>query len=221
MVDIVKKDCVVVLDLDDTLYAEYDYQTSGIKAVAREIYDLYGQNIVVELLQWRSQGERDIWGRACRLLGLPESLKDSLLWVYRLHLPDIALDDVTRRVVSHLREVVKKVVILTDGRSLSQRKKIKALELSDLPVYISEECQSEKPDQLRFISIMRDYPALRYYYVGDNPVKDFISPNTLGWFTIGLQGGPNNIHPQSITGEPFCAHPNIWIDSLWKMIDMF
>lgn len=220
MDDKAKKDCVVVFDLDDTLYAEYDYQTSGIKAVAMEIFDLYGRNIVEELLQWRSQGERDIWGRACRLLGLPESLKDSLLWIYRLHKPDIVLDDGTLREIKKLGAAMKKVVILTDGRSVSQRKKIEALGLSDLPVYISEEYQSEKPGHARFYTIMRDYPAARYFYIGDNPVKDFIAPNALGWFTVGLRGGEHNIHSQCIDGLHQSAFPREWIDSIYCLSDI-
>ena len=35
------KTTCLVLDLDDTLYKEYDYQTSGLSYVARELSALY------------------------------------------------------------------------------------------------------------------------------------------------------------------------------------
>lgn len=220
MVEGVKIDCVIVLDLDDTLYSEYDYQTSGIKAVAKLIAELYGHDITKQILCWRDDGERDLWGRACMLLGLPDSVKESLLWVYRLHDPQISLDEVTFNALRRIRSLVKAVIILTDGRSVTQRKKLQILGLGDLHVYISEEYHSEKPDPSRYKVIMLDFPAFQYVYVGDNPKKDFISPNALGWKTVGIRGGLKNIHPQSTEGLPSSALPKTWINSLSDMIEL-
>ena len=215
-----RMDVVVVLDLDDTLYAEYDYQTSGIRAVGKTIAELYGQNITDQILGWRDEGERDLWGRACLLLDLPAMVKESLLWIYRLHDPEISLDEATVNALSQIKSIVKEVVILTDGRSFSQRKKLHALELADLQAYISEEYQSEKPDPLRFEAIMRDFPACEYLYVGDNPKKDFIAPNALGWKTVAIRGGLKNIHAQATDGLPSSALPKMWINSLSEMIEL-
>ena len=35
-----------------------------------------------------------------------------------------------------------------------------------------------------------------FVYVGDNPTKDFIAPNKLGWDTYCLKQDKQNIHPQ-------------------------
>lgn len=215
-----RMDIVVVIDLDDTLYAEYDYQTSGIRAVGKAIAELYGQDITELILAWRDEGERDLWGRACLFLDFSASVKDSLLWIYRLHEPEITLDEAISNALSRIRSLVKEVIILTDGRSLSQRKKLDALGLADLPVYISEDYQSEKPDPVRFKAIMHDYPAQRYVYVGDNPKKDFIAPNALGWNTFGLRGNIKNIHLQTTDGLPSGALPDTWINSFSQIIEI-
>ncbi len=215
-----KMDIVVVIDLDDTLYAEYDYQTSGIRAVGKTISELYGQDITEQILAWRDAGERNLWRRACLLLDLPVSVKESLLWIYRLHDPEISLDEATVNLLSQISSIVKEIVILTDGRSVSQRKKLHALGLGDMRAYISEEYQSEKPDPLRFKAIMYDFPAFQYLYVGDNPKKDFIAPNALGWKTVGLRGCLINIHAQTTDGLPSSALPDTWINSLSEMVEL-
>jgi putative hydrolase of the HAD superfamily len=220
MANIEKNDFVVVFDLDDTLYAEYDYQTSGIKAVAKEILMLYGQDIEDEMLRWRHQGEKDVFGRACKCLRLPESIKESFLWVYRLHTPQIIFDSDVAYTLKKLKKTVRELLVLTDGRSVSQRKKMHALGLEDISVYISEEYDSEKPEKKRFDLIMHEHPAAQYCYIGDNPAKDFIAPNNLGWLTVGIRCTLKNIHSQNMQGLSEAAMPNFWIDSLFELFDL-
>jgi len=172
------------------------------------------------MLTWRGEGETDIWKRACQLLELPLSVKESLLWIYRLHKPVIILDEATSDALTKIRTFVKEVVILSDGRSVTQRQKIHALGLSDFRVYISEEYLSDKPDPARFLLIMRELPASMYLYVGDNPKKDFIAPNALGWKTLGLRGNTQNVHTQAIDGLPSCALPHQWIHCLSEIIEI-
>jgi putative hydrolase of the HAD superfamily len=205
---------VVVFDLDDTLYAEQDYQTSGIKAVCDTLLTLYGLNITNELLAARDKGIRDLWGEACALLKLPHSASESMLWTYRLHSPDIRLAEGASALVALCKQHSKQVAILTDGRAATQRLKLQALGLSDVPSYISEEHASNKPDDKRFRLIMADYPADHYVYIADNPVKDFIAPNALGWHTIGLAYRDGNIHPYTLSDIPLDALPSHWVESL-------
>ena len=110
------------------------------------------------------------------------------------------------------------IAILTDGRSISQHMKLKALGLSRFPSYISEEFGEGKPSSMGFEIIMRDIPAPQYLYVADNPAKDFVAPNRLGWLTIGLKAGPHNVHPQKLEGLPLEYLPSSWISSLSEML---
>lgn len=210
---------VVVLDLDDTIYKEADYHASGLREVCNWVEALYGKSVADELGRLQQQGERDLLGCVCQLAGLPPMVKDSLLWIYRLHLPSIRLSESVCNLVQQL-EAMCTVAILTDGRSISQRQKLKALGLSHLPVYISEEYGSVKPEALRYELIMRDYPAQAYVYVADNPRKDFVAPNALNWKTIGLKGDERNIHSQDCDALPVQNLPHKWIDTLDDLLEV-
>lgn len=207
-------DTAIVLDLDDTLYKEIDYHASGLAEVCRWIENFYGISVTTGLDNLRKSGETDLLAGLCRLAKLPLSVKESLLWIYRLHQPAISLTSQASYLLKNL-EKKHKIAILTDGRSISQRMKLKSLGLSHLPLYISEEhgC-SDKPSLIRFELIMREISASRYFYIGDNPEKDFFAPNTLGWTTIGLRDDGRNIHRQNLTELEPDYLPRYWIDSL-------
>lgn len=208
---------VVVLDLDDTLYKEADYHASGMREVCNWIEELYDKSLTDELEVLNGQSERDLLAALCQLAGLPISVKESLLWIYRLHEPSIYLNPEVKDTID-LLEPLCRLAILTDGRSVTQRRKLKALGLSHLPVYISEEYGSEKPSLLRFDLIMRDLPARNYVYVADNPKKDFLAPNALNWETIGLIGDKRNIHSQDCAGMSVAQLPKKWISSFHELI---
>lgn len=204
---------VFVLDLDDTLYPEIDYQSSGYMEVCRWVEEIAGVSLIQDLAILRGRSEPDILGALCELAALPLATKESLLWIYRLHVPKISLSASVTAFLQILRER-HQVAILTDGRSVTQRQKIKALGLTDIPVYISEEYSSEKPSPYRFELIMQEIPANRYIYIGDNPKKDFVAPNALGWLTFCLRDQGKNVHSQEIEGLDVKQMPNFWIDSL-------
>lgn len=203
----------VVLDLDDTLYHEDDYVISGLEAIANFVLELYCQDIRSLIFKWKEQDGTDILEAICHKLKLPISAKDQFLWVYRLHRPKIQLSADIRYAIDRINHQCAGIAILTDGRSTSQRLKLASLGLlTDFPCFISEEFESTKPDPKRFLHIMNIYPAESYLYIGDNPCKDFISPNKLGWSTIGIKGDNRNIHSQNmdqLTPEFF---PTIWLN---------
>jgi putative hydrolase of the HAD superfamily len=209
---------VVVFDLDDTLYKEADYQASGLEAVCRLVETLYGKSVKKEVLRLQQVGERDVLAGICTILGAPLSVKETLLWFYRLHEPAIALDTDISTTMQQL-ELDYQLAVLTDGHSISQRLKLKALGLGHLQTYISEDHQDNKPSTARFRIIMRDMPAERYVYVGDNPAKDFIAPNQLGWITIGLRDDGRNIHSQATTQFSSAQLPKIWIDHFSQIMN--
>ena len=85
------KNTCLVLDLDDTLYREHDYQTSGLKYVEEQVLRLYGLNLTGKLLELRDQGVDDIFLEVVNILKMPISVKESFVMMYRYHKPDIAL----------------------------------------------------------------------------------------------------------------------------------
>lgn len=207
----------VVFDLDDTLYREVDYVDSGVRYVCAQLKSLCGKDIYPKVHSAILEGAKDWIAVACEFAGLSIASKDSLLWMYRLHMPDIQLDPICEKVLRKIEKRASAVAILTDGRSVTQRKKLMALGLGDWPVFISEDYSSEKPRLERFLIIQDRYPAKRYVYVGDNVKKDFIGCNRLDWFSIGLWGDVQNIHSQNTDGLPVEALPREWISN-WEQL---
>jgi putative hydrolase of the HAD superfamily len=219
MVSVDLSGTVVVLDLDDTIYPESDYQRSGLDAVCGMVETLYGARVVAGVEEARLRGERDLLGVICGLAGLPVAAKESLLWLYRLHAPSIALSPSTRATILQLEKRCMATLILTDGRSISQRMKLHALGLTRFRAYISEEYASEKPEAHRFIEIMSDFRAARYAYVADNPRKDFVAPNALQWLTIGVHGNRRNVHSQDCEGLSEGFLPRKWITGFDQLLE--
>lgn len=203
-----------VFDLDDTLYKEVDFLRSGLVSVASLLNELYGKDISTDILEWHKCGEKDIFLRICQAFNLPSEAKESFLWHYRLHRPNISLSAEVMELLHWLNTHTKGIAILTDGRILTQKTKLLQLGLSHAPAYISEEYSSEKPELLRFELIMESYPAENYIYVGDNPKKDFFAPKKLGWKTIGLIADDRNIHLQELCRLSEDYLPHLWIKKL-------
>lgn len=213
------KDTCLVLDLDDTLYKEFDYQTSGLKYIEDQIFKLYKINLNGKLLELREEGVNDIFLELSKILKLPNTVKISFLSMYRYHKPKISLSIENKRFIDDALISFGQVVILTDGRSISQRLKLSALGLTEIPVYISEEWNSKKPDKKRFIAIMKKYSFLsQFCYIGDNPAKDFVAPNSLKWTSICLKGDKKNIHKQENQNISKENLPNYWVNNLNEVI---
>lgn len=136
----------------------------------------------------------------------------SLLARYRNHFPsEMKLSSAVRSTLETLKRQGAVLGLITDGRSLTQRNKIRALGLgeffADENIVISEEFGSEKPSSRNYEFFMKKFPDADYCYVGDNPKKDFIAPNALGWETVCLLNSGDNIHPQNFSAVPAKAVP--------------
>ena len=209
--------CVVVFDLDDTLYLEKNYQSSGFKALINlltKLYqvDKYSLEIIVAMGGDILQGFADEIG--C------DSMKESLLWLHRLHLPNISLCPVIKSLLDLLESKGVAIAILTDGRSITQRLKLVALGLDKYPFFISDEYGGlKKPDLTRFKFIEERFPEKKYIYVGDNVEKDFIAPNKLGWISLCLTPNPDFVHQSNINHYPQINAPKNWIRHLNEIED--
>jgi len=206
---------VIVFDLDDTLYPEASYLRSGMKYVCDKLATLFQTPFQDRLDEAVAAGEVDWLDFLCHEAGLPVAAKEALLWSYRLHPPSIGLSPSCAAMLSEVERRAKAVAILTDGRSLTQRLKVTALRLSHIPLYISEDYGSEKPDPLRFRLIEERWSADRYVYIGDNPRKDFQACNELGWWSVGVANRGDNIHCYEVDSFPRNALPQYWIAE-WK-----
>ncbi len=195
---------VVVFDLDDTLISEREFCETGFEVIEREL-----------LKRFPGQCYKGIAEKMTRLLRNREPYMPLLLMKVSPYGAN-ELNDIMDIYGSHtepainpkpgvtgtLEELADRHIVcgvITDGRSKTQRAKLKSAGLlrffaPDM-IFISEETGHDKTSVSSFAEIVRLYPeAKRFLYVGDNPEKDIASPSLLGWETAILAYDNNNVH---------------------------
>lgn len=181
-----------VFDLDDTLYSERDFEKSGIEYVYNyfEINHISLDSILNNRKNWINQ-----------IINVTnkEISAQMVLDIYRYHLPSIQLYNDSKKFLDLLLFLGYEISLITDGRSITQRNKLKALGIESYfkNIVISEEVDSEKPSDKNFKMVMNSKHTDNYIYIGDNPNKDFITPNKLGWTSICLLDRGKNVHQQN------------------------
>ena len=183
---------VIVFDLDDTLYNEMAYLRSAYKEIAKELSPKNWQGLFARMYSlFRSK--QDVFEF---LISQYDVQKVDLLQTYRAHQPSLYLFEGAMEIIQKIKEKHGKIGIITDGRTSTQTVKIKALGIYEIidKIVISEEVGSEKPNKKNFQIIENTFPNCSYLYMADNLRKDFISPNELGWKTLGLADNGLNMH---------------------------
>lgn len=213
---------VIVFDLDDTLCREADFLRSAFREIAESLTgtsDDAAGALFSEMLEMRSRRENVFENLSVRFA---VSVK-SLLARYRSHFPaEMKLSAEVRSTLETLKRQGVVLGLITDGRSQTQRNKIRALGLeeffTDENIVISEEFGSEKPSRRNYEFFMKKFPDADYCYVGDNPKKDFIAPNALGWETVCLLDSGENIHPQNFSIDNVEMSPFRKIKSMGELL---
>lgn len=214
-------DICVVFDLDDTLFKERDFLKSAYRHISKKLASTNTLQEDIFLFMYEAyMHKKDAFSEVLEKCK-SELTKEDLLIEYRFHYPDIKMDSETKGLLDYLKENGMEIGLLTDGRSITQRNKITALDLhnyvKDTNIIISEEFGSEKPSPLNYQYFESQYPSVtNFIYVGDNPQKDFITPNKLGWKTFGLLDNGENIHKQVYSSQNY--QPQIWVKSLYDVI---
>ncbi len=191
---------VLIFDLDDTLYKEIDF----LKSAYREIVEVIGHPEAFDfMLDCYFLGE-NAFQCVIDKYNLPYTV-EQLLVIYRNHKPSISLDPSTVATLDVLKASGAIMCLLTDGRSVTQRNKIEALGLacwfSPDDILISEKFGHSKPSMECYQYFINRHPDAEFVVIGDNPAKDFITPNKLGWTTICLCSNGQNIHDQKLDVE--------------------
>ena len=117
-----------------------------------------------------------------------------LIEIYRFHKPQIKLPKDSLEVLRFSQKY--KTALISDGHYLMQQNKFNALNLEKLinfPIF-TDFYHTKKPELKPFKMVMQKYSNEKnFVYISDNPKKDFIAPNTLGWKTIRYKN-PNGIY---------------------------
>lgn len=207
---------VFVFDLDDTLYSERSFEESGIRSTYEWIVDKtntdYSENFLIQLLENKSKWVELI----CNEFGRASLVdKDYILQHYHSHSPQIRLFRDSEGFLANIRKKNGMVAVVTDGRSITQRNKLRSLGIADFidQVYISEEVGFSKPSNHSFLLIQEQFPDRNFVYFGDNPKKDFIAPNELGWKTYGRRWAAHNVHQYDLEALPQINFPSQWFST--------
>lgn len=198
----------VVVDIDDTLYLERDYVRSGFDAVGRWAgpqlgIDDFGARawesfeagtrgrIFDEVLATSGQGPHD-------------AVITEMVARYRTHSPSIALTDDAQAALERWTGSVA-LAAVTDGPLSSQQAKVKALALDRwVPLVVFTAALGHgkgKPDTAAFelVQAQLGVDGNRCVYIADNPAKDFVAPNKLGWRTVRVRR-PLSLHAGIASG---------------------
>ncbi len=206
---------IFVFDLDDTLYSERDFEKSGIEFVYNYL-EIRNQNLEF-FLKNRSNWIELIYENTAQNISV-----DFLLDLYRNHFPTINLYHDAKVFLDELITLKIEFSLITDGRSITQRNKLKALGIESIfnKIIISEEIQSEKPSEVNFSMVVDQNHHSNFVYIADNLKKDFYTPNKLGWTTICLLDRGQNIHKQNFNIETeFLPHFSITTFEEIKLIN--
>lgn len=201
--------CLVAFDLDDTLAPEVLFIISGVHHVAEWIHSLFPvvrpQRIVnaVELAVARRLNHYSAVETVLAEYGLlSKTDMEAVVREFRCHIPDpdiYRMAPSMRNLLEKIREKDVRIALVTDGRSITQRHKIKALGLERYicreDIFISGETGHDKLHPDSFLSLMAMHPETNdFHYVGDNPPKDFLHPSRLGWQTHLADAFPLSVH---------------------------
>jgi putative hydrolase of the HAD superfamily len=193
-----------VFDIDDTLYLERNFVRSGFQVVG----------------QWMKMqfGVDDFFGRAWKLfengrrqhifdmviseLDLQDrGIVEKMVNVYRSHKPAISLEpDAILFLESH---AANDMAIITDGYADVQWSKIRTLCLDSRVsrVIATDDWGKDfwKPNPRSFIELCKGRDPADCVYIADNPCKDFMAPEHLGWAPSIRIRRPEALHYDCLT----------------------
>ncbi len=213
----------VVFDLDDTLYPERSFAISAFGAAAAWASAEHGiDGLEVDMARLLDEGHLgQLFPLVLEQRGVDKVHASDLIEAYRSHQPvQLALYHDALPVLSHL-EATGPLGLITDGTVSVQQAKVRALGLQkrfDEIIYTHGLGGRDfaKPHPASYEAMMQAIgaPGDRFVYVGDNPAKDFISPNRLGWITVQVVRS-QRIHANAVAIEG--GRPHHVIDTLAKL----
>ncbi len=206
----------IVFDLDDTLYPERDFARSGFDAVGRWAAGTLGiEGLGSDMQALLDAGHRgNLFGMALRAKR-PDALDAEVATlhdIYRGHEPSgLALFDDGAWALDHYA-VKGGLGLITDGHLVMQSSKVRGLAIAhrfQQIIYTDTLAPGRamaKPHARAFelMTAKLGQPGDRFVYIGDNPSKDFVAPNALGWISVWVdrRAGIHHGSPVADGGAP-------------------
>lgn len=173
---------VIVFDLDDTLYDEIDFVKSGFKEISNYLNEEKYYDFMLEV--FKSQGSGKVFNRLIEEYHLNISLQ-KLVEIYRFHKPNISLPKESLELLEYSK--LFQTALISDGHYITQKNKFDILGLEKFIKYpvFTDFYHTQKPDLKPYQMIMKKFKNEKcFLYISDNPKKDFIAVEKLGWIGI-------------------------------------
>lgn len=209
----------VIFDLDDTLYPERQHAHSGFRAAGQHARQAWGiEGLADEMIRRLDEGHLgQVFPMSIAAL-MPEHDDHHIAEIreaYRDHAPEIELFDDGRWALEHFG-ARGTLGLITDGNAAVQARKIEALAIAhhfDEIVLTGglgapREFHKPHPRSYEIIEQRIGHPGDHYVYIGDNPAKDFITPNARGWTSVQVMR-ERTIHDQHAVAEGGAPHHRI------------
>lgn len=190
----------LVLDLDETLYNEYDYVYSGYSAVSRFFSIQLNKNydeIFYFMLNWHEVcGREGILESTFEFFAQEKSdrfITQKALYVYRNHRPRINVYPEVKGILAKYEK--SGLTLITDGNPEVQNNKINALGIEKYfhKIYTTWSYGKDKSKPsiycFELASKSLGLQIKDLVYVGDDPRKDFVNMNKAGGTTIRVRMG--------------------------------
>jgi putative hydrolase of the HAD superfamily len=189
----------VVFDLDDTLYPERQYVAGGYRAVGEFLRGRLGTVVAYERWLWQRLNcgpARGAFDELLRRFDVPAGAVEisELVAAYREHAPSLTPHRGLREhILPGLKNRGVRLGVLSDGFLPAQQLKFDALGLAE---FFDEVLFTESLGRAFWKPCERGFELLgerlgaeagMLAYIGDNPSKDFLAPNRLGWRSVQLR----------------------------------
>lgn len=185
---------LIIFDLDDTLYDEFQFVENGFKEVAKYLSNKYAIHVdelnkaMIELLNEYGRGA--IFNKLCEKYNFNEEIMN-LVEIYRNAKGKFKLYEDSREVLKKLRYNYK-LGIITDGKASVQWNKIKSLGIENYfdKIIVTDDFGREywKPHEYSYKKMLEYFQCepKEAIYIGDNPTKDFIGARKVGLYTVRI-----------------------------------
>jgi putative hydrolase of the HAD superfamily len=207
---------IIVFDLDDTIYDEIEYVKSGFKEISKYLNDDSYYNFMID--EFNKNGSGKVFNKLIDKFKLDIPLQ-KLIEIYRFHYPNIKLSDESLKLLEFSKNY--KTALISDGYYLMQQNKFKSLELEEYIDYsiFTDFYYTKKPELKPFEMVMKYFNYEKdFIYISDNPKKDFIAPNKLGWKSIRYKN-PVGIYKEFKSDATYEVHNRLEIINILKEIN--
>ena len=185
------------IDLDDTLYNEVDYVLSGYKAIMMHLK----KNKKIKIA--KLPNKKEILANKKKHIQIflnknkvNYSSVKFLINILREHKPSIKIPKKNITKLALLKKNFKNLILITNGRSTTQRNKINSLNIKKYfnKILISDEIGIKKPNKKIYTKIFQEYPNAKRVFIGDNLKIDLLTPIALNDKTIIIKNINNRVH---------------------------